>query len=175
MSDTPSDNMPGAAPAPGNGEAGAAPSIIVNAQYIKDMSFEAPGAPGIFSQMQKQAPAIEMDINVRAHSLGEDHYEVAIQVKSQCKIGGQVGFIVELEYAGLFTLKIPQEHLQAVLLIECPRLLFPYVRHMISDITSDGGFPPLMLGPVDFVAMYRKQLSAERQSGGPTPTAQGTA
>ena len=171
MSDTTSDKT---APAASNGDSGA-PSIVVNAQYVKDMSFEAPSAPAIFSLMQKQAPAIEVDINVRARGLGEDHYEVVIQVKSQCKVGELVAFIVELEYAGLFTLKMPQEHLQAVLLVECPRLLFPYVRYMISDVTRDGGFPPLLLGPVDFVAMYRKQLTSEHQSGGPGQPAQGTA
>ena len=163
--------------APGNEAeaAGAAeaprPPIQINAQYIKDLSFEAPNAPAVFNDLQSKPPAIDVDINVRAQALGADHYEVVIQIKSQCKVGDQIGFIIEVEYGGLFTLRIPKEHVQAVLLVECPRLLFPYVRYIISDITRDGGFPPLLLGPVDFVAMYRKQVSSEHQSGGPAPEA----
>ncbi|MDA0675840.1 MAG: protein-export chaperone SecB [Proteobacteria bacterium] len=176
MSEAPRGNTPAdSAPAAGAANGDGTPSIVVNAQYVKDMSFEAPSAPQVFALMQKQAPAIDVDINVRARGMGENTYEVVIHVKSQCKVGDQVGFIVELEYAGLFTLQIPQEHLQAVLLIECPRLLFPYVRYMISDLTRDGGFPPLLLGPVDFVQMYRKQMSPEHQTGGPNQKPAGNA
>ncbi len=170
MTDTSPDQPQDGQAANGDGD-GTEPALVVNAQYIKDLSFEAPNAPAVFNDLQSKPPAIDVDINVRAQALGADHYEVVIQIKSQCKVGDQIGFIIEVEYGGLFTLRIPKEHVQAVLLVECPRLLFPYVRYIISDITRDGGFPPLLLGPVDFVAMYRKQVSSEHQSGGPAPEA----
>jgi preprotein translocase subunit SecB len=150
-------------PAPGPAAAQPAePPITINGQYIKDLSFEAPTAPGIFGLMQEQEPKIDVNIDVNVQPMQEDVFEVVLHVKADCKVGETVAFIVELAYGGLFTLKVPPEHLQPVLLVECPRLLFPYVRYIISDATRDGGFPPLLLGPVDFVAMYQKQLQDQQ-------------
>ena len=134
------------------------PPLAINAQYIKDLSFEAPNAPGIFANLQNQQPEIRVNIDVQAQPLRENVYEVTLHVNAECKADDQVAFIVELAYAGIFTLKIAQQHVQPVLLVECPRLLFPFVRYIVSDCTRDGGFPPLMIGPVDFFAMYQDQL-----------------
>jgi preprotein translocase subunit SecB len=135
--------------------------VVINAQYVKDMSFEVPNAPGIFGEMQKTSPDINIDIRVNAVSLGENLFEVSITINTNCDVGNHKGFIFELVYAGTFTLNVPEEHLQAVLLIECPRLLVPVARNIIADVTRDGGFPPVMLGLVDFVAMYHRRIQEQ--------------
>ena len=135
-----------------------AQAITINAQFIKDLSFEAPAAPGIFSLMQESPPDINVNINVNANPLQDKVFEVIIEFQAECKVKEQVAFIFELKYAGVFTLNVPDEHLQPVLLIECPRLLFPFARNILADVSRDGGFPPLMLGPVDFAAMFQAQL-----------------
>jgi len=132
--------------------------ITINAQFIKDLSFEAPAAPGIFSLMQESQPDINVNVNVNASPLQDNVFEVVLEFQAECKIKEQIAFIFELEYAGVFTLNVPDEHMQPVLLIECPRLLFPFARNILADISRDGGFPPLMLGPVDFAAMFQARL-----------------
>ncbi len=132
--------------------------IMINAQYTKDLSFEAPGAPMIFGALGEEAPDINVTVNVGANPLQEKTFEVVLSIQAECKIKEQVGFILELEYAGVFTLNIPDEHIQPVLLIECPRLLFPFARNILADVSRDGGFPPLMLGPIDFAAMFQNQI-----------------
>lgn len=162
---------PGADDAPGAGDAGGAEMqqpIVINAQFIKDLSFEAPSAPGIFSLMQESPPDINVNINVNANPLQDNIFEVIIEFQAECKVKEQVAFILELEYAGVFTLNVPEEHLQPILLIECPRLLFPFARNILADTSRDGGFPPLMLGPVDFGAMFQAKLQEleKAQAGG---------
>ena len=135
-----------------------AQAITINAQFIKDLSFEAPAAPDIFSLMQESPPDINVNINVNANPLQDKVFEVIIEFHAECRVKEQVAFILELVYAGVFTLNVPDEHLQPILLIECPRLLFPFARNILADVSRDGGFPPLMLGPVDFANMYQAQL-----------------
>lgn len=132
--------------------------IVINAQYTKDLSFEAPGAPMIFSKMQEEAPTMSVNVNVGANPIQGNTYETVLEIHAECKIKDEVAFILELEYAGVFTLNVPEEHLQPVLLIECPRLLFPFARNILADVSRDGGFPPLMLGPLDFAAMFQARL-----------------
>src|SRR5262245_44300425 len=162
MSDTPAGN--------GNGEAldnqaGAAPQIQVLAQYVKDLSFENPAAP---MSLAGQKPALEVGVDVQARGLGVDQYEVLLRVRADAKAGTQTTFVCELSYAGVFLLKgIPQENVQPLLLIECPRLLFPFARRVVADTTRDGGFPPLLLDPIDFAALYRMQMA--RSQGGAQP------
>ena len=141
------------------------PPITINAQYIKDLSFEAPASPSVFGAMRENAPEIGVNIDVNATPFDQGLFEVVLDIQANCKIGDQTGFILELSYAGLFTLNVPEEHLQAVLLIECPRLLFPFARNILADVSRDGGFPPLMLGPVDFVAMFQQQLQNAEAAG----------
>ena len=155
------------------GDGKEAPPLMINTQYIKDMSFEAPTMPGVFSLLQKQQPDIGINIDVNVQPLQESVYEVVLNIKAECKVGETVAFIMELSYGGLFSLNVEPEHLQPVLLIECPRMLFPFARHIVSNATRDGGFPPLMVGPVDFVAMYQQQLArrANQEKESPPDTA----
>lgn len=170
-----SDDAPKATPGNGSGDGKDSPPeqpIMVNAQYTKDLSFESPGAPAVFAEMQKSQPDISLNINVSANLIRDAAYEVVLEMQAECKVGDKVAFILELEYAGLFTLNVPEEHLQMVMLIECPRLLFPFARNILADVSRDGGFPPLMLGPVDFAGMYQaglqeaeKKQAAEKKEG----------
>jgi len=147
-----------------------APPLVINAQYIKDLSFEAPSTPGVFQTMQTEAPDVSININVNAHPVHDRLFEVQLHVRSECTVAKEKAFIIELVYCGLFTLNVDQESLQPTLLIECPRLLFPFARNIVGETVRDAGFPPLMLNPVDFVAMYRNQLeqnSAADTGGAP--------
>ena len=157
MTDTDATPEDAVAPTATEGEKATQPPIAINAQYIKDLSFEAPATPGIFAQMQANAPDVSINVNVNAQPLQDSIFEVQLHIRGECKIGDTMAFMTELVYGGVFTLNVPQEHLQAVLLIECPRLLFPFARNIVADATRDGGFPPLMLAPVDFVAMFQQQ------------------
>ncbi len=148
----------------GDAEQNQNPPILVNAQYTKDLSFEVPGAPGVFAEMQGKNPDININIQVNADHIAENMFEVTLNIEANCKVNDEPGFIMELVYAGLFTLNVPDEHRQAILLIECPRLLFPFARNIIADTTRDGGFPPVMLGNVDFVSMFQQQVAAAQQA-----------
>ena len=132
--------------------------IIINAQYTKDLSFEAPGAPMVFAKMQEESPEMNVSVNVAANPLQDNTFETVLEIQAECKIKDEVAFILELEYAGVFTVNVPEEHIQPVLLIECPRLLFPFARNILADVSRDGGFPPLMLGPLDFASMFQARL-----------------
>lgn len=142
-----------------------APQAGILAQYVKDLSFENPNAPGSL-QMQGQ-PKIEINVNVNARSGGQDMYEVELKIDATARHeDDRVAFQVELLYAGLFRLTgAPQEAIEPFLVVEAPRILFPFARRVIADATRDGGFPPLMLEPIDFGGLYMNQLEA-RQGGG---------
>jgi len=154
---------------PGNGngraaddQAATAPAaqIQVLAQYVKDLSFENPAAP---MSLQGQKPALEVGVDVQARGLGVDQYEVSIRIRADAKSANQTIFVCELTYAGVFMLKnIGQENIQPVLLIECPRQLFPFARRVVADTTRDGGFPPLLLDPIDFLTLYRAQMAQQK-------------
>jgi preprotein translocase subunit SecB len=154
------------APSAAAAEAPPAVAININAQYIKDLSFEAPGTPGIFNTLQGAAPDIRVNINVNVDRIQDKTFEVVLEMRAECKIKEQSAFILELQYAGLFTLNVPDEHLQAILLIECPRLLFPFARNILADVTRNGGFPPLFLGVVDFAGMYQAKMQEMQQAAG---------
>ncbi len=135
-----------------------APPLSVSAQYIKDLSFEAPTAPGIYGRLQQTPPDVKINVNVGSSEFENNIHEVTLTIEVNCTVGEDTAFVLELEYAGLFVVNVPPEHLGPVLFIECPRLLFPFARNILADISRDGGFPPLMLNPVDFVAMYQAEL-----------------
>jgi len=173
-------NAPGTADQPVRAPQVQDQPLVVNAQYIKDLSFEAPGAPEVFQSMQHARPDITINIDVQAVPLKDTAYEVVLNMRAECKVEQKVAFIMELVYAGNFDIRVPREHLQAVLLVECPRLLFPFARSLLAEISREGGFPPVLLGPVDFVAMYQKQMEragmadgGAPQAGGGTPEADG--
>lgn len=136
------------------------------AQYTKDLSFENPRAP-MSLQGQQQQPEINIAINVNATPLGETEYEVALKIEANAKVPDGILFNVELLYAGIYRITgVSEENIHPVVLIECPRLLFPFARQIIAEATRDGGFPPLMVDPVDFTALYRQRLmEAQKEQG----------
>ena len=136
--------------------------VTVRAQYLKDLSFENPGAPNTLMQMN-QAPNVQINVNVEAKKLAEKDYEVTLHVHGEAKNGETVLFLVEVSYAGIFFLEDMAENLiQPVLLIEAPRLLFPFARTIVAEATREGGFPPLLIQPVDFVALYQQHMAQAR-------------
>ena len=144
--------------------------LNVLAQYIKDLSFENPNAPRSLQPGQQQ-PAINIQINVGAKPLAESEVEVELKIEGKAETGGNVLFQFELNYAGVFRLQnIPQQDQHPVMMIECPRLLFPFAREIISSAVVNSGFPPLRIDPVDFVGLYRQRM-AELQSQQPQPPA----
>jgi len=151
-----------------DGQAGgqAPQNLGVLAQYVKDLSFENPGAPQSL-RGRTAAPAINVSINVVAGQPVGNDAEVELKIEAQAKADDRVLFAVDLTYAGMFRLtNIPPEAVQPILMIECPRLLFPFARQVLAEATRNGGFPPLLLDPVDFVALYRQRL-AEMQTRRP--------
>ena len=134
------------------------PPIVINAQYIKDLSFEAPSAPGIFQVMQQKAPDINVSVNVDSNMFENNIYEIVLTIAAHATVDEETAFLLELEYAGVFTLNCETEHIHPMAYIECPRLLFPFARAILANTTREGGFPPLMLGTVDFVAMFQREM-----------------
>lgn len=135
------------------------PQLSVVAQYIKDFSFENPNAPKSLSGGQEQ-PQINIQINVNATPLSDTDIEVVLTIAGKAEIASSLMFSFELEFGGVFRIRnVPQESMNAVVLIECPRLLFPFAREIIATTVRNGGFPPLLLDPVDFVALYRQKMA----------------
>jgi preprotein translocase subunit SecB len=149
-------------------EAGAQPNLGVIAQYIKDFSFENPNAPHSLMQQQQQ-PQISIQINVNPNQLSNTDFEVELKIEGKAEIDGKVLFAFDLNYGGVFRLtNIPQENIGPLLMIECPRLLFPFARELIASAISNGGFPPLMLQPIDFVGLYQRRLADAQGEQAPT-------
>jgi len=137
-----------------------APRFGLNAQYTKDLSFEHPMAPRSFSM--PGAPQISVNVGTQAERVSDDLYEVTLRIMCEAKHGEETAFVVDLYYAGLFAIaNVPQEHMEPLLLVEAPRLLFPFARRIVADTTRDGGMPPLMLDPIDFLAQYQRSKEAE--------------
>ncbi|HEX4181803.1 MAG TPA: protein-export chaperone SecB [Caulobacteraceae bacterium] len=159
MTDTDSLGPPPAA----NGEGETAPGIRVLAQFVRDLSFENPRAPD--SLRQGMQPQIDLNVEMNARTRSDGLFEVDLKLTARAQNEGQVNFQVELLYGGLFQITgIPESDMEIVLLVECPRFLFPFARRVISDVVADGGFPPFMLDPIDFAAVYtarRNQLGGE--------------
>lgn len=131
--------------------------ISVLAQYLKDMSFENPRAPQSLTA-SAASPNVNVNVDVKTGQVGEAVYEVVLTIKADVSTPEGALFVCEVAYAGLFSLNgLPAEHHRPVLLIEGPRLLFPFVRAIVADATRNGGFPPLMINPIDFADLYRRQ------------------
>jgi preprotein translocase subunit SecB len=159
----------------GNGaQADTAPSLNALAQYAKDFSFENPNAPRSLTPQQQQ-PQIGIQVNVNAKQLADTDFEVDLTLEGDAKVGNEVLFAFELTYAGVFRVRnVPQDQIHPVIMIECPRLLFPFARQMVADAVRNGGFPPLYIDPIDFVGLYR-QRAAEAQTGAAAqPSEQGS-
>ena len=141
-----------------NGE-DTAPAVGLISQYVKDLSFENPNAPAVF-QWQGQ-PQIDVQFNIGANQVADDVHEVVLKIDVKAESEDKTAFQVELSYAGLFGLRnIPEEQVQPFLLAEGPRLIFPFARRVLADAVRDGGFPPLLLEPIDFGALYMQQAEA---------------
>ncbi|HTR18256.1 MAG TPA: protein-export chaperone SecB [Acetobacteraceae bacterium] len=160
------------------GETQGVPPLVVNVQYVKDLSFEVPSGPEIFATLRGQ-PQVQINLDVQARRLqeGQNVYEVTLSVRAEASEppvaangtpeNGRAVFIAELAYAGIFTLNgVPDQAVEPVLLIECPRLLFPFARNILSDVTREGGFPPVLLQPIDFVALWQSRRAAEAPQTG---------
>lgn len=138
------------------------PSVRVLAQYLKDLSFENPGAPQTQAPQQTQ-PDINIAVNVNARNLGQNDYDVELHLNAKATQQDKVIFAAELVYGGTFRMEnFPAQLLHPAVLIECPRILFPFARQILADATRNGGFPPLMLDPIDFTAMYQKRLQQQQ-------------
>ena len=135
--------------------------LAIRTIYIKDASFEAPNSPAVFMSGDNQQPQIQMNIAVNSNSLGEDNYEVVLTTTVEAKFGDKTGFLVELHQAGVFTIGgFKPEELGPMLGMYCPNVLFPYAREAVSNLVAKGGFPQLMLSPVNFEALYHQQQEA---------------
>ncbi|WP_291299348.1 protein-export chaperone SecB [Elioraea sp.] len=152
------------------GAEGATPGMAINIQYVKDLSFEVPGAPDIFVQV-RQAPQVAVNLDVNARRVADGAFEVVLSIRAEAKVEDKTCFIVELDYAGVFTLTaIPQDMLEPVLLVEAPRLLFPFARSIMSDVTRESGFPAVLLQPIDFLALWQSRR-AQTDAGMAPPAA----
>jgi preprotein translocase subunit SecB len=145
----------------GGNSANGQPQINVLGQYIKDLSFENPNAPRSLRGLGK--PGINIEFNVQATSIGEEMFEVVLSLEATATADNETVYTLELVYGGGFRLhNLPKEAIQPVLFIECPALLFPFVRRLVADLTREGGYPPLLIDPIDFSSLYRQRVMAQQ-------------
>ncbi len=162
MSDTPETPPAGA-----GGPDGAAqpkstvPPIQITAQYIKDLSFENPNATTVLTQRGQQ-PQVSVNVDVRTNALAGNTYEVVLHLRGDAKNGDVQAFLIELDYGAIVTIgpEVNKQQTALLLSIEAPRLLFPFARAIVAEATRDGGFPPLYVQPIDFVAIFQRQMKA---------------
>src|SRR3546814_423747 len=137
------------------------PAIGLISQYVKDLSFENPSAPAVYQW--QAAPEIDVQFNIGAESVGENLYEVVLKIDVKSKSSEGTAFVIELQYAGLFGIRnVPEDQLQPFFLAEAPRILFPFARRVVADAVRDGGFPPLLLEPIDFHGLFMQQVQAQQ-------------
>ena len=141
------------------------PPIVINNQYIGDLSLEIPHAPEIFRDLT-QPPEIHVNVDVNATYMHDNFFNVSLNIKLDGDINEKKLFILDLEYDAIVSLDIPKEHVEPVLMVEIPRMMFPFARNIVTNCLTEGGLPPLMLNPIDFMAMYQnrqKQAQAQQQ------------
>ena len=151
----------------GNGsfEPGAEPQVSILAQYTKDLSVENPSSPQVY-QWQVQ-PTLDVQFNINVEKVADDVHEVALKIDVTARSENGVHFVVDLSYAGLFGIRnAPEEALPPFLLVEAPRLIFPFARQVVAEAVTNTGFPPLLLDPIDFAGAYLTQLQAAQQQQG---------
>jgi len=159
MSETPPEPQPEASDA--------VPTMRMLTQYLKDLSFESPMAPQALAS-GLPAPQMDVSVDVNARGLGNNRYEVELSCSATAKREGNVAFVCEANYAGLFHIEnVPQENMEGILLVDGPHLLFPFIRQIIAQSTRDGGFAPLLLEPLDFMSMYQMQKQQAAQNAAP--------
>jgi preprotein translocase subunit SecB len=141
---------------PSNGSTPSA-QLAVQKIYVKDASFEVPGAPGVFQEQGQ--PQVQLNLSQKVTNFAESLYEVVLTVTVTCKLGEKTAYLAEVQQAGVFMLTgFPQADLQAVLATYCPHTLFPYARQMIGELILQGGFPPFVLQPINFEQIYAEQV-----------------
>ncbi|MBL4602681.1 MAG: protein-export chaperone SecB [Emcibacteraceae bacterium] len=141
--------------------------ISILGQYIKDLSFENPTPAQTIQKLATDKPSMNINVGLNAQQVGEDLYEVNLKITATALSGEETAFVAELLYSGLFGIKnLPEGQLQPFLMVEAPRQIFPFARRILSDVTRDGGFPPLMLEPIDFGSLYQQQLAAASEQQG---------
>ncbi len=176
---------------PPQGAAQQLPPLVVNIQYVKDLSFEVPNAPAIYTQL-RAAPRVDINLDVQARRVaeGQSAFEVTLHIRAEAfeapaaaatngngngaaaAASGERVFLAELAYAGVFTLTgLPENTVEPVLLVECPRILFPFARNILADVTRDGGFPPVLLQPIDFVSLWQQRRAQQAAAETPAATA----
>lgn len=180
MSDEPSG---AGAPAPQSPQSPAQPGpasgtpqvpLTVLAQYMKDLSFENPRAPGVFSSTTP--PQTSATVTVQVNHLGERAYEVVLNLRLDGTINNEPAYVVELAYAGVFAVgQVANEMVEPLLMIEAPRLLFPFARSVAASATREGGFPQVLISPIDFAGLYRRRRAAKSAAAAPASEAAGTA
>ena len=139
------------------------PPIVIQNQYIKDLSMEIPHAPEIFKKMQGQNPQVNVEVNVEAKKLPEDHvFNTVLNIAINGDIESEKAFILELSYAAVVSLNVPEEHLEPVLMVEIPHMLYPFARQIVAQTMSNAGLPPLLLNPIDFMAMYQAKKAKKQ-------------
>jgi preprotein translocase subunit SecB len=159
------NEAPNFTPSQPNGE-DTAPQVGLVAQYVKDMSFENPNAPNVYNWTEQ--PRLDVQFNIGTQQVAEDMHESALKIEVTAETGQGVAFKLELLYGGLFGMRnVPDESVQPFLLAEAPRLLFPFARRIVADAVRDGGFPPLVLEPIDFNGLYYSQLAQNGALGEP--------
>jgi len=155
MNDDAPDNPEDTAPT--NGGVDETPGLMIGAQYIKDLSFENPQGPEFLASLQ-ETPQVSIEVHTNARALGSSAHEVTLFIRGEAETDGKTVFIVELTYGGIITVNVADsEIIKPLLLIEAPRHLFPFARAIVANITRDGGFPPLLIDPLDFAGMYIEQ------------------
>ena len=136
------------------------PNLQIIGQYIKDLSFENPGAPAGFAGN----PDMDLGVDLQARPVGSDHYEVVLHMRVKASTENRTLFMMELAYAALVRLtNMPEDAVQQVLLIQAPHLIFPFARRIIADTVRDGGMPPLVIEPIDFVGLYQTKMAQAAQ------------
>jgi len=154
-----------------NGQANA-PQLVLQKIYVKDVSFEAPNAPQIFQEVgeTEQQPQVQLNLGQKSVDLGNDLYEVVLSLTLTCTLGERTAYLAEVQQAGVFGIAgFAEEDLAGILNSYCPNLLFPYARQMLSSLVLEGGFPPFLLQPINFDALYAEQ-QRRILSGSAAPT-----
>lgn len=140
------------------------PPIMINSQYIKDLSMEIPHAPHIFNKMNENAPKINIEVNLESQKLEENVYNLLFNLSMNGDVKDEKAFILELSYGAVVSLNIPEEHREPVLMIEIPHTLYPFVRQIVANTLINAGLPALMLNPIDFMAMYNAKKAKEQKN-----------
>jgi len=150
------------------------PQLTINTQYVKDHSFENPNAPGIYGTMRSEKPDLNVSVEVTPEKLQDSVYEVVLSLHASAKIGETTAFLAELDYAAVVSLSedLSDQLREQLVMIEVPRHLFPFARAILADDTRDGGFPPLLMAPIDFGQLYLNRKQAEATAASETPAAE---